>query len=258
MLKANGLMMDDVDYPPDLRMAPHAHDVTTVSLVLRGAVEEEVGRDERREGVSALVVKPAGTVHRNRFGPAGARLVTVAVPHACEARLGERLPMLRRWRWLEGGPAARVLWKLAATARRSPARAAEVLEDALFELLDALDDGSNDGARDAPHWLRRVRERLHDEYAAAPRVAELARSVGVHPVSLTRAFRAAYGVPVTEYARRLRVHAAAERLASSDTPLAQVAFGAGFADQAHLCRVLKAETGLTPRGLREVAAGAPV
>ena len=255
-IDADGLALAVVDYVPGRRMEPHWHETTTVSMVLRGAVEEGVGRAEHQAGACGLVVKPAGTVHRNRFGPAGTRMVTVELAPGWEGRVPGGVGALGRWRWMEGGPAARVLWRLADAVRRDPAAAARELEDRLWDLADAL--GAADphpGAAPPPAWLRRVRDRLHGEGGAAPRVRDLAEGAGVHPVYLARAFRRAYGLSVTEYQRRARVRAAAERLAGSGEPLARVACAAGFADQAHLTRVLKQETGLTPRTLRQLVGG---
>jgi AraC-like DNA-binding protein len=48
---------------------------------------------------------------------------------------------------------------------------------------------------------------------------------------------------------------AASRLEGGEEPLCDVALGAGFADQAHLCRVFKATTGITPLGFRRLARG---
>jgi transcriptional regulator GlxA family with amidase domain len=62
---------------------------------------------------------------------------------------------------------------------------------------------------------------------------------------------------VTEYARRLRVRAAADRVASTGLPLARIACETGFADQAHFTREVRRETGLTPAGLRRAAATPP-
>jgi AraC family transcriptional regulator len=74
--------------------------------------------------------------------------------------------------------------------------------------------------------------------------------VGVHRVHLARRFRQHFGCSTTEYLRHLRVRAAAAALASTETPLATVALDAGFADQSHLCRTFKGETGLTPGAFR--------
>jgi len=49
---------------------------------------------------------------------------------------------------------------------------------------------------------------------------------------------------------RLRARAALERLAGEDA-LARLAADTGFADQSHLCRVLRAETGHPPSTLRQ-------
>jgi AraC-like DNA-binding protein len=49
---------------------------------------------------------------------------------------------------------------------------------------------------------------------------------------------------------RLRVRAALERLAGGDRDLARLAAELGFADQSHLYRALRTETGRIPSALR--------
>jgi AraC family transcriptional regulator len=205
-----------------------------------------------------VVVKPAGTVHRNVFGPAPVRMLSINLLSG-GANADDRLAALQGWRWMEGGPAQRALWRLLSTARAEPGRAPALLADGFWEMVDALDAyvAPPTSSSGPPAWLRRIRDRLHDCAGAAPPVRDLADAAGVHPVYLARAFRRAYGVPVTEYARRLRVRAAADRVASTALPLARIACEAGFADQAHLTRELRRETGLTPGALRRAAATPP-
>ena len=258
-IQSDGLRLVVTEYRPCEQMAPHWHPGTQVSMVLRGAVEEGVGRCEHQGTAGALVVKPAGVVHRNVFGPVPTRMVSIGIEPWAERELASRAAALQRWRWMDAGAAPRVLWRLLQSARAEPDRAPRLLADGLWEMIDALED---DGAAPAPAceppaWLRRVRDRLHDHAGVAPPVRELARDAGVHPVSLARAFRRAYNVPVTEYARRLRVRAAADRVASTELPLARIACQAGFADQAHLTRELRRATGLTPGALRRAAATPP-
>jgi AraC-like DNA-binding protein len=54
---------------------------------------------------------------------------------------------------------------------------------------------------------------------------------------------------------RLRVRAALERLAGGERQLARLAADLGFADQAHLTRAVRAETGATPSALRGALSG---
>jgi AraC family transcriptional regulator len=58
------------------------------------------------------------------------------------------------------------------------------------------------------------------------------------------------GVSVGDYVRRLRLEWAANELATSELPLADVAIGAGFVDQSHFTRAFKRHTGVTPGRFR--------
>jgi AraC family transcriptional regulator len=70
----------------------------------------------------------------------------------------------------------------------------------------------------------------------------------VHPVYLARVFRRRHGCSVSEYLRALRLEEAG-RLVLQGAPLAQAAYAAGFADQAHFTRCFAAAFGFTPTGL---------
>lgn len=107
-----------------------------------------------------------------------------------------------------------------------------------------------DGGRHPPAWLVQVRDRLHDEYVSPPAAAELAAQAGVHRVHLVRSFRRFFGLPPAEYVRRLRVRAASTRLALTPAGIASIALESGFADQSHLGRRFRRETGFTPAGFR--------
>ena len=67
-------------------------------------------------------------------------------------------------------------------------------------------------------------------------------------------FAAAAGHPISRHRMRLRARAALERLAGGDDDLAGLAADLGFADQSHLCRVMRAATGDTPGALRSALA----
>lgn len=79
---------------------------------------------------------------------------------------------------------------------------------------------------------------------------ELARELSVSPHHLSRVFRSVTGDTVSRHRMRLRARDAIERLAGGERNLARVAADAGFADESHLCRVIKRETQQTPAALR--------
>jgi AraC family transcriptional regulator len=77
----------------------------------------------------------------------------------------------------------------------------------------------------------------------------------VHPVHLAREFRRHFGLSPSEHRRRGRLRRAGRLLADSKVTLVDAAMAAGYSDQAHMTRDLRSATGLTPRGLRRMAAG---
>jgi AraC-like DNA-binding protein len=109
----------------------------------------------------------------------------------------------------------------------------------------------------APRWLEDVRETIHEAVrsgAAVPRLDDLGRNAGRHPVYVARAFRQRFGEAIGAYARRLRVEGARIALARG-TSLAAVAARAGFADQSHLSRVFRRYVGCSPAEFRRQTIG---
>jgi AraC-like DNA-binding protein len=80
----------------------------------------------------------------------------------------------------------------------------------------------------------------------------LARELAVSPHHLSRVFRANTGQTISRHRLLLRARAALERIAAGDRQLARVAADLGFADQSHLCRTLRGQTGHTPSALRRL------
>ena len=96
-------------------------------------------------------------------------------------------------------------------------------------------------------------EAAREVIAARPATGlfELARSVAVSPHHLSRIFSQRTGETISRYRNRIRVRMALERLADGETSLARLAGDLGFADQSHLCRVVRSELGHPPARLRE-------
>ena len=233
-------------YAPGTRFAPHAHDRGNVSLIIRGQIEEQVGRDALCSTTCGVVVKPAGTVHSNVFGPQGARTLVIELGHDL------RVPAVSRWQWFHAGPVTASALRVYRACRDR----GDDVGDRVTELIATIADELN--ASPAPTslpWVRLARDAIHDAFPNQVSVAHLAESFGIHPVYLTRAFRARFGCAVTEYVQRLRVRDAAHRLACTTAPLCHVAAQSGFADQAHLTRVFKRDTGLTPGEFRRISQG---
>jgi AraC family transcriptional regulator len=231
----------DTTYPQFLRSPFHCDGHPRISIVLQGTLQEETHTCEVAASAASVVVKPADVRHRNTFGPGGARLVSLLPPPGLLADIR----LLDRWAWHHAGPVGAAALRLVRSIGQTP----EEAPDDLWSFLATLSPADAD-ARAVPDWLRRAKEHLDDAGTASPSVETLAEDAGVHPVSLARAFRRAFGCAPTAYRRHRRVRAAADLLASSRRPAAEIALDAGFSDQSHMCREVRDELGLTPSQLR--------
>jgi len=103
------------------------------------------------------------------------------------------------------------------------------------------------GAGAAPRWLARVLDhveaRLED---GALTLADLAAVAGLSPYHFARAFKAATGTAPHRYIVERRVARAIALMASRDLSLAEIAYAAGFASQAHFSTLFRRVTGRTP------------
>jgi AraC family transcriptional regulator len=144
-------------------------------------------------------------------------------------------------------------WRLAAELRRPDTAAPLAVTGLLMELLAGAARSRQVRLHGAtPSWLAAARDYLHDRGQIAS-LAEVAVAVGVHPVTLARGFRKAYGCSVGAYLRWLRLSRAARQLAETEAALAEIALAAGFADQSHFSNAFRRETGLSPSAFRRAA-----
>jgi AraC family transcriptional regulator len=224
--------VSDVRFAPGALLPWHAHPHGCIATIVDGAVRKTFSGRVVEATRGDVVTMPSEERHEDRFGREGARIVVVEL---CGM---DSLSSFRNWEAML--LSLRVARELAAPDRFTPL----VLEGIALELT-ALAAREVDG-RHPPGWLESTREQIRDQFLLAPGVEELAATAGVQSAQLARAFRAHYGGGIGEYARRLRLEWAAERLVRTDVGLACLAAEAGFADQSHFTRAFKRLYGLAP------------
>ncbi|WP_336082939.1 helix-turn-helix domain-containing protein [Thalassospira sp. CH_XMU1448-2] len=103
----------------------------------------------------------------------------------------------------------------------------------------------------APYQLRKTVDYIEQNCGRTIRLDELAQLTGLSQSYFCSAFRESTGMPPQQWQMKARVERAKKLLKKGDTPLASVAVGVGFADQAHLTRVFRKIVGTTPGAWRK-------
>ena len=253
-LRVPGFTLTEGVHPGGSGLPWHSHPVPTLCYVLRGAFTEIAAGESLTCTPATLKVMPAGERHADRFDRGDARglLVEVDLDHLDGPR-GHAAGLDRRLA-IHGGLPSAVAHRLYQEFRAEDAAAPLAVEGLLLELLASLSRaGRPEAATGRPGWLAEARDRLHAEPAARLSLGELSGAVGIHPTTLARGFRRAFGCSVGEYVRRLRVERAAAQLGETGRPLAEIALAAGFSDQSHFSNTFRRLTGMSPSAYRRAA-----
>lgn len=240
-------------YAPAERIPEHVHDGAYLCLALRGSFVERSRHGEEEVVAGSVVLHRPGERHADRFGARPASCLNVCFAPEWSAPAEDWLAREGPARYAGPGAVGALVARLAHEFETRDEASELALEGLVMELLAFLVRDAHRPGRRLPGWMAATLERLRDEERVS--LAALARAAGVHPSTLARAFRRFQGCSLGEYRRRWRIARALEALRASDLPLAEVAARAGFADQSHLTRVLRAATGLTPADLRRRARG---
>ena len=244
-LRLDGARMVSVQHPAGLAIDSHRHDTAKLAILLDGGATERLGPDLVEHRRFEVVARPRLCAHENQYHAEGARSILVEI---------EDLPGVPGLGRPLDSPAARLYGdrlRMVFHARRG--ERARLARAAIREVVFALGEAPQPRT---PAWLEHARELLFAQIASPPRLDELARTVGVHPVHLAQAFRRRYHIAPLGYVRAHRVFRAVELIARG-APLACVAAEVGFADQSHMTRAIQRARRASPGTLRRTMRAAP-
>jgi AraC family transcriptional regulator len=251
MLSLHGLRIGN--YPAQGAMAPHAHEEGGISIVVRGAFVERIGRHTRDYVRGQASYLPPGTVHSQTFGAAGARQVIFRPEAAwldyladCGRAQGDS-PHVNAPTF--GNLGDRLLQEFTY----NDAVSVLACEGLMLEIVAAFarHDATSRTRVPPPPWLCNAREFIEQHSLGSFRLSDVARAAGRHEIHLAREFRRYFGASVGGYVRRLRIEEAARLLAArGPLTITEIALACGFSSHPHLCREFRRRFGMSPTQYR--------
>ena len=248
-----GILLTETRHQQSGWLPMHAHQNAYFCFVRRGHFAERYGTRERLCKPSMLVFHPPEEQHAE------------SIQSQCSTSFNIELePRWLQWATsfstvplepceVQGGEQANVALKLQREFAQTDTASPLAVQGLTLELLAGL-LRSKPVKKTAPAWLNQVKELLHDQFQDRIDWTDLAAAAGVHPVYLVQCFRKHFRVTPGEYQRRLRIEWAKEQLHRPELTLSEIAYHAGFADQSHLTRHFKKQTGQTPLAFRRSTA----
>jgi AraC family transcriptional regulator len=255
-IEAEGFVVTEAWFPPGAVLEPHTHERAILAVMLYGGFRTEIGTRSLACDQSYAWTEPLGEQHSNHVGSEGAHALVIQPDWRREevtapfAHLLDRVHLFR-----DAGVVTEASRTLAEFRIRDHLSALSVEGRATTMLaLSARVRWRDGNGHRPPAWLLRVRDMLHDEWRTPRSLSEMARAAGVHQCHLAHEFRRYYGGTVCGYLRRLRLNWAVSQLAQTRAPASWIALDAGYCDQSHFTREMKATLGVTPSQFRKMAA----
>jgi AraC-like DNA-binding protein len=195
---------------------------------------------------STFKVTPARERHWNRFHLTDVHGLLVEIDPVSRPGLEPFTRTLARAHHTHGGAESLLARRLFTEFRAEDEAAPLAMEGILLELLAEVARSGRIPGESAPPWVRRALSLLRDAPGRRHTLAGIAADVGVHPATLARGFRRAYGCTPGQMQRRVRLEEAARQLAATERPLAEIAQQAGFFDQSHFSNAFRRQLGTSP------------
>ena len=135
-------------------------------------------------------------------------------------------------------------------------KACELLSLSMQSLIDAeaglerRETGLTPRDEEKLHRARRV---LEEQFLEPPRIADLARTVGMNEAKLMRAFKLVFGATIFEFAQQLRMELAKKLIETSDLTVTQIALDVGYEYSSNFTTAFKRHFGITPKAARDAA-----
>jgi AraC family transcriptional regulator len=244
------LAMTETRYAGDAALQPHSHEYACLVVVLRGTFRERFGAKQRDGAPGMIIMRPEGELHSNRFSAGGGRCLNIELPPRWIARVRNYAKAFDTSAAFTGDAFALVGRRLHEELANGDDLSPLAVESIVLSMFVDATRELKRAPGTPPRWLLATKDRIDADVAVRLSLDDLAASAGVHPVHLAAAFRRYFGKSVAAYIRQQRIEYACRALADTDTPLAEIALAAGFADQSHFGRTFKQLMRMTPAAYR--------
>ena len=202
----------------------HHHLKAYAALLVSGSCNEAGDRGRFRATGGDVLVHLGFEAHQDQIGPKGATIINLALDCGFGAAFGF----------------VRDPDSIVRANERDPLAASQKLREQFTPYVDP--------DRDWPDLLAE-----HLAQADPLPLEQWAADCGVHPASLSRGFKLAYGITPKRFRFEQMVSRAARDLRSSRDGLSMIAATSGFADQAHMTRAMADVFEVTPAHLRRLS-----
>lgn len=239
-------------YQQNLRMAKHTHESPYISLVLRGAYQEKIGKHVSERIANSVIFHTAQEGHAVRFHNDQTQILQIEFSSGWFGKNKDFKSIFESPCEFNNGTVNWIAARLFMEYKRQDQFSSLAIQGLMLEMLAEAGryKTRQNSENKTPKWLNRVEEILYEQFESKNSLESIAQEVGVHPVYLSREFRKRKGYTIGEFVRRRRIEVSCRKISDSKKELCDIAYEVGFYDQSHFTNTFKRITGITPAEYR--------
>ncbi len=235
-----------VYYFPHVFMPMHSHKVSQFSSLVSGQAIEKSRSSEVENQIGVVEYKPLSHRHSNVIGPYGAFFLSVNIDSEQSAFFDEYGALNHRFSELSQMSAQ---WHGMSGMLMQPSCSQHIdYEERVLGIFSATILYAKK-LRYPPTWLKLAEQALNESDMS---IEQIAVSVGVHRVHLSRIFQTYFGMSISQYRQRLALQKSISAILCDQNSISSASAFGGFSDQSHFTRTLKNQFNITPRQLAKL------
>lgn len=241
----DGIILTDTEYTLD-KVDWHYHENVYFTFILQGNVIEGNKKEVYSCTTGSLLFHNWHEPHYN-IKPAGfTRGFHAEVEHDWFNNFSFSIDELQGSINISNPDTRFLFYKIFKESKKGDDLSALSIQALLLQVFAQLLRNNAVEQNNKPLWVGKIKERLHEEYCKNHTLEDLAKTLGIHPVHLSRYFPKYFNCSLSEYIRKLRIEKSLALLSNRKFSLTEIALECGFADQSHFNRCFKEIMGINP------------
>ena len=232
-------------YEPEYIIEEHSHETDYFCILLRGLYLEEHTGTDTAINPGEILYRPGYYQHKNKFNKEGGVCFNIEMKTLLNQQLKhENLLPLNYIKYNCGSLPS--FYKLLSCFQ------GYYTDDLMLELITDLMSNlkSKDKTRKSLPWVDKIVKIIEERNDSFLSLNELAEQVYVHPVHLSRTFKAQTGITISEYQLKSRISKAMQLLFDNHFSISDISQMSGFYDDSHFIRAFKFIYQISPHQFR--------
>jgi AraC family transcriptional regulator len=251
-VNTNGLIISKSFYKEGKTPNWHYHDTSHLTFILKGGSQEKREHQDFECLPGMLLFYPAKEIHKNDYNPKGCMNVHVEFEDSWYKKFDIKETDFQS-KSIINNPILKHNLLTAITSINTYENFNSVnLETSIINVLTSFNDKEN---KENPCWIKNIYELLNDETNRDWTLQQLASTLSVHPVTISKNFEKYFHENLGNYIRKIKIQKSIFYLSKKSMGLDEVATKSGFFDHAHFSNIFKKHFDITPSQYRAIILG---